>query len=181
MVLAGERLSGVCIICGKRKPFRPLTEHLRASSHCTHGQGTNRLRQLAGMLRHELGLSMDGRLSLADSIALYNTKIGGELHELLRGPRAMNVLRPAATRWPATMRSPHGRREDLPSPPNAPPRRSDPVHGRHPGVDHLRGWQCWCGSMRADSEPTFGACPRWKSGSRAGCRRVRGQRTTSQP
>ena len=83
-VLAGERLRGFCTVCGARKRFRPFTENLRESGNCARCLGSNRLRQVAWMLRRELGLPMDGKLVLPDGIALYNTESSGPLHEALK-------------------------------------------------------------------------------------------------
>lgn len=83
-VLAGERLRGSCTACGAHKRFRPFTDNLRESGNCAHCRGSNRVRQMAWMLRRELGLPMDGKLVLPEGVALYNTEASGPLHEALK-------------------------------------------------------------------------------------------------
>lgn len=83
-VLAGEQLTGACTVCGMRGEFLPFTENLRESGHCSRCRSSNRTRQMAWMLRHELGLSMSGRLVVPDTLDVYNTESNGALHAFLK-------------------------------------------------------------------------------------------------
>lgn len=82
--MVGGRLRGSCTLCGAHKRFRPFTDNLRESGNCAHCLGSNRLRQMAWMLRREVELPMDGKLVLPGGIALYNTESSGPLHEVLK-------------------------------------------------------------------------------------------------
>lgn len=84
---AGERLAGVCTVCGACQRFRPFTENLRESGSCSRCASQNRRRQMAWMLRHELGLPMAGKLVLPDGMAIYNTEANGPLHDALKPHR----------------------------------------------------------------------------------------------
>lgn len=83
-ILAGARLTGTCSVCGKRNEFRPFTENMRESGGCACCGASNRQRQMAWMLRRELGLPGDGELVVPSSVAIYNTEANGPLHEILR-------------------------------------------------------------------------------------------------
>ena len=83
-VLAGERLRGICTACGATGRFRPFTENLRESGCCSRCLCSNRGRQMAWMLRLELGLPMDGSLEIPEGVTLYNTEANGPLHDRLR-------------------------------------------------------------------------------------------------
>lgn len=81
---SGERLSGACTVCGARSQFLPFTENMRESGHCSQCRSSNRIRQMAWMLRRELGLSVTGRLAVPDGVAIYNTEANGALHASLK-------------------------------------------------------------------------------------------------
>lgn len=83
-VLAGERVRGSCTVCGARKRFRPFTDNLRESGNCASCRGSNRVRQMAWMLRRELGLPMEGKLVLPEGVTLYNTQASCPMHEVLK-------------------------------------------------------------------------------------------------
>lgn len=84
VALQGNRIAGTCSLCGATGRFRPFTENLRESGGCSRCLCSNRGRQMAWMLRRELGLPMDGKLILPDSVAIYNTEANGPLHDRLR-------------------------------------------------------------------------------------------------
>lgn len=85
--LAGKTLGGVCAVCGKRIGFLAFTENLRESGGCPQCGSSNRQRQMAWMLRRELGLPMAGALKLPTEVAIYNTEANGPLHAMLKGHR----------------------------------------------------------------------------------------------
>ena len=82
--LQGDRIAGTCSICGETVQFLPFTDNLRESGQCPKCGGSNRQRQMAWMLRKELGLPNAGKLTLPEGISLYNTEANGPLHELLK-------------------------------------------------------------------------------------------------
>lgn len=81
---AGEPLRGVCPVCGGRVQFLAFTDNLRESGHCPQCQASNRQRQVAWMLRRELGLPLSGPLAVPGGIAIYNTEANGPLHARLK-------------------------------------------------------------------------------------------------
>lgn len=83
-LLAGVRLAGACSVCGKRNQFHPFTENMRESGGCSRCGASNRQRQMAWMLRHELGLPRDSELTVPPGVAIYNTEANGPLHEILK-------------------------------------------------------------------------------------------------
>lgn len=83
-VLTGARLSGICTVCGERGQFLQFTDNMRESGHCPHCRSSNRIRQMAWMLRRELGLPMTGRLMVPGDVAVYNTEANGALHASLK-------------------------------------------------------------------------------------------------
>lgn len=86
--LGGAPLVGVCPVCGAKGQFLPFTENVRESGHCAHCRSSNRTRQMAWVVRHELGLPLRGAMVLPDAIAIYNTEANGPLHAALhRHPR----------------------------------------------------------------------------------------------
>jgi len=82
--LAGVRLDGTCPVCGEHCQFYPFTENMRESGRCSRCGASNRQRQMAWMLRHELGLPGDGELVVPPGVAIYNTEANGPLHEILK-------------------------------------------------------------------------------------------------
>lgn len=82
--LAGEKLNGTCPVCGGRSRFHPFTENMRESGGCSRCGASNRQRQMAWMLRHELDLPPDGELVVPSDMAVYNTEANGPLHEILK-------------------------------------------------------------------------------------------------
>lgn len=82
--LAGEKLNGTCPVCGGRSRFHPFTENMRESGGCSGCGASNRQRQMAWMLRHELDLPPDGELVVPSNVAVYNTEANGPLHEILK-------------------------------------------------------------------------------------------------
>lgn len=84
MVLAGGSRHGLCTVCGVHRRFCPFTDNARESGNCTRCLGSNRVRQMAWMLRREVKLPIDGKLVLPDGLALYNTESSGPLHEALK-------------------------------------------------------------------------------------------------
>jgi hypothetical protein len=86
-LLAGARMVGTCSVCGKRNEFHPFTENMRESGACSLCGASNRQRQMAWMLRRELGLPGDGDLVVPPAVSIYNTEANGPLHEtLMRHP-----------------------------------------------------------------------------------------------
>lgn len=83
--LAGGRLSGECSVCGRWVEFMPFTDNPRESGHCPHCGSSNRQRQMAWMLRRELGMPFTGPLKLPPALAIYNTEANGPLHAILKG------------------------------------------------------------------------------------------------
>lgn len=83
-VLAGERLAGTCTVCGARGEFLPSTDNLRESGHCPKCRSSNRIRQMAWMLRRELSLPVTGRLVVPNGVSVYNTEANGALHASLK-------------------------------------------------------------------------------------------------
>lgn len=82
--LAGQRLSGACTICGAIGEFAPFSENLRESGACPQCRASNRQRQMAWMLRRELGLAASGPLVIPEGISVYNVEANGPLHEMLK-------------------------------------------------------------------------------------------------
>lgn len=82
--LAGKHLSGICTICGAVGKFDPFNENLRESGACRQCRSSNRQRQIAWMLRRELGLATSGPLRIPDGVHVYNTEANGALHEALK-------------------------------------------------------------------------------------------------
>ncbi len=82
--LAGQRLSGICTICGASGKFKPFSENLRESGLCRRCGCSNRQRQMAWMLRRELGLEARGPLRMPEAVSIYNTEANGPLHEALK-------------------------------------------------------------------------------------------------
>lgn len=83
-LLSGARLTGTCSLCGRRNLFRPFTDNMRESGNCSRCGASNRQRQMAWMLRRELGLPGDGDLVIPVDVAIYNTESNGPLHEILK-------------------------------------------------------------------------------------------------
>jgi hypothetical protein len=81
--LAGQRLSGACTICGAVGRFKPFNDNLRESGACSQCRSSNRQRQMAWMLRRELGLGVSGPLVIPESVGIYNTEANGPLHQAL--------------------------------------------------------------------------------------------------
>jgi SAM-dependent methyltransferase len=81
---AGQRLSGTCTICSAVGEFEPFNENLRESGACPQCRSSNRQRQMAWMLRRELGLAESSPLRIPDGVRVYNTEANGPLHEMLR-------------------------------------------------------------------------------------------------
>lgn len=81
--LQGHRIAGTCPACGEGVRFQPFTDNLRESGNCPKCGCSNRQRQMAWMLRRELGLPAVGRLALPEGVALYNTEANGPVHGFL--------------------------------------------------------------------------------------------------
>lgn len=82
--LAGESIQGVCPVCGKSVRFLTFNENLRESGGCPGCGSSNRQRQMAWMLRRELGARVGGSLRLPDGVVVYNTEANGPVHAALR-------------------------------------------------------------------------------------------------
>lgn len=82
--LAGQRLFGTCTICGAVGKFESFNENLRESGACRQCRSSNRQRQMAWMLRRELGLTTSGPLRIPDGMHVYNTEANGPFHDMLR-------------------------------------------------------------------------------------------------
>jgi len=82
--LAGRRLPGVCTICGAAGEFEPFNDNLRESGACPQCRSSNRQRQMAWMLRRELGLAFSGPLVIPEGVSVYNVEANGPLHEMLK-------------------------------------------------------------------------------------------------
>ena len=80
----GGSIAGTCTICGAKVEFLAFTENMRETGHCPRCGSSNRQRQMAWMLRGELGMSFSGKLSLPRDIAVYNTEANGPIHALLK-------------------------------------------------------------------------------------------------
>lgn len=85
VVQSGEAIAGTCSVCGQRVAFKAFTENPRESGHCPHCGSSNRQRQMAWMLRRELGLPAGGALTLPTGVAVYNTEANGPVHAQLKG------------------------------------------------------------------------------------------------
>jgi len=82
--LAGQRLPGVCTICGAAGEFEPFNDNLRESGACPQCRSSNRQRQMAWILRRELGLAASGPLVIPEGVSVYNVEANGPLHEALK-------------------------------------------------------------------------------------------------
>ena len=82
--LAGRRLPGTCTICGTTVKFERFNENLRESGTCPHCGASNRQRQMAWILRRELGLAASGPLVIPEGVSVYNVEANGPLHEALK-------------------------------------------------------------------------------------------------
>lgn len=82
--LHGKRIRGFCTVCGKRVQFVPFTENLRESGGCPVCGSSNRQRQMAWMLRKELGLPIAAPLNVPADVVIYNTEANGPLHAQLK-------------------------------------------------------------------------------------------------
>lgn len=83
VALAGERIEGICPVCGQQVGFLAFNENLRESGACPHCGSSNRQRQMAWMLRQQLGSRVEGALVLPTGVALYNTEANGPVHAAL--------------------------------------------------------------------------------------------------
>jgi SAM-dependent methyltransferase len=82
--LAGKPIAGTCPVCGAiRVLFREFTANLRESGACSQCGASNRQRQMAYVLRTELGLPLVGRLTLPDRCRLFSAEANGPLHVAL--------------------------------------------------------------------------------------------------
>ena len=82
--LAGKSIAGTCPVCGTvRVLFREFTANLRESGACSQCGASNRQRQMAYVLRTELGLPFVGRLTLPDRCRLFSAEANGPLHVAL--------------------------------------------------------------------------------------------------
>jgi SAM-dependent methyltransferase len=79
----GRLVPGVCPVCGAGEGFENYTDNLRESGACRTCRSFERQRHLAFMLRHRLGLGVDGPLNLPLGMAVHNTESSGALHHRL--------------------------------------------------------------------------------------------------
>lgn len=82
--LAGTHVRGLCTVCGERVQFTPFTDNLRESGGCPLCGSSNRQRQMAWMLRRELGLAIAAPLGPSADVAIYNTEANGPVHARLK-------------------------------------------------------------------------------------------------
>lgn len=80
----GRFVAGACPICGTDSGFDNYTENLRESGICRTCGSCERQRHMAFIVRHRLGLGLEGPLSLPAGAAVHNTESTGALHQRLQ-------------------------------------------------------------------------------------------------